>query len=419
MQGVVITGRGAVSPLGVGVSRTVSGVLGNEVAVRPAPWRREDGKFGLWWLTVPDFHPEEWVDGEVLRGTDRFAQFAIAAAQQAVDEAGLGALHPRRTAVVHGTSMGGMPTLLQAQHALGSEGPQAVDRKAIIKFWPNMAAAQIAMRWKLHGPLMTLCSACAASVDAIGTAARMVADGTVDVAISGGTEGGFAAPGGEADDGFVPVNFHCQALYGLESPERDRLRAVLPFDRHRSGIATGDGSAMLVVERAEHAAARGADVLGEIVGYASLSDGHHPSSPDPSGLWEAETMLAALADAGLGPNEVDALIAHATGTRKGDAAEIRAINRVYRDRPEPLPVTSLKGHLGHTGAAAGAMNVLLGLHALREGVLPNVAGTTDVDPEVEFEVVTGLPVTLDAEVIQVNAFGLGGQNASLVIRRGT
>ncbi|MBN9743449.1 beta-ketoacyl-[acyl-carrier-protein] synthase family protein [Amycolatopsis sp. A1MSW2902] len=417
MEAVAITGRGALSPLGVGVSRTVIGVLCNEIAIRPAPWRQGDGRAGLWWGTVPGFEPKEWVDGDVLRGTDLFAQFAVAAAQQAVDEAGLVKPDRRRTAVVHGTSMGGMATLLRAQHALDSAGPEAIDRKAIIKFWPNMAAAQIAMRWQLHGPLLTLAGACAASVDAIGTAARLIADGRADTAITGATEGGFAVPDAEADDGFVPANFHSQARYGLETTEQDRLRAVLPFDRCRSGIATGDGSAMVVLENAALARARGATVFGEVVGYASLSDGHHPSSPHPSGRWEAETMRAALDDAEIGPRDVGAVVAHAAGTQKGDAAEIRAINQVFWGRCDPLPVTSVKGHLGHTGAASGAMSLLMALHALTDGVLPNVAGTDDVDPEADFEVVVGTPRALDAEFVQVNAFGLGGQNASMVIRR--
>lgn len=415
----MITGRGAISPLGVGVAETLFGLLANVIAVAPAPWRRRGyEKFGQWWLTVPGFHPKDWVDGDVLRGTDLFAQFAIAAAQQAVDEAGLTFLPIRRTAVVHGTSMGGMPTLLRAQHALDTAGPQAIDRKAVIKFWPNMAAGQIAMRWNLHGPLVTLSSACAASIDAIGTAARMIADGRADVAIAGGTEGGFALPA-EDDNGFSPANFHCFALSGLESTEGDPLRAVLPFDRNRSGIAVGDGSAMFVLESAAHARSRGAKVLGEIAGYASLADGHHPSSPEPTGRWEAEVMREALSDATLRPGDVDAVVAHAAGTRKGDAAEIRAINQVYRRRTEALPVTSLKGHIGHTGAASGAMSVLGALHALTNGVLPNVASTREVDPEVDFDVVTGRPITIDAKVINVNAFGLGGQNASLVIRRGS
>ena len=411
----MITGRGVLSPLGIGVARTVFGLLVNEVAIRPAPWRDGSGKLGRWWLTVPGFQPGDWVDGKVLRGTDLFAQLAIAAAQQAVDESGLTSLPVRRTAVVHGTSMGGMSTLLRAQHALDSAGPEAIDRKSVIKFWPNIAAAQIAMRWNLHGPQVTLCSACAASIDSIGTAARMIADGRADVAIAGGTEGGFELP---ADgSGFVPANFPCFAALGLESTESDQLRAVLPFDRNRSGIAIADGSAMFVLKSAAHARNRGATVFAEIAGYASLADGHHPSAPEPSGSWEAETMCDALGDAGLEPPDVDAIVAHAAGTQKGDAAEIRAINYAYRHRRNTVLVTSLKGHLGHTGAASGAISVLGGLCALTDGVLPNVVGTRDVDPEVGFDVVLDKPRAVDASVVQVNAFGLGGQNASLVIKR--
>jgi 3-oxoacyl-[acyl-carrier-protein] synthase II len=414
---VVVTGQGAVSPLGVGVDTMLTGLWNNVVAIRPAPWSGSSDNPFAWWAVVKDFEPHDWMEDRIVAGTDLFAQFALSAAIQAVADAGLDQLDPQRTAVVHGTSMGGTRALLKAQHQYEVGGVEAVERKTMIQIWPNMAAAQVAMRWGLHGPQLTVCTACASSLDAIGIARSLIRAGQVDVAIVGGTEGGLPLASGEADGDFVPAMYVGQAKYGMTTAERDPTRASLPFDVHRSGIVTGEGSAALVLESAEHARARGAVARSEVAGFASLADGYHPSSPNPDGHWEARAMQLALDDAGVSPDDVSALVAHATATPKGDAAEIAAINTVFRWRRDPLLVTSLKGHLGHTGAASGAMGVIAVNQTMRCGSLPNTAGTRDVDPAVEFAVAIGQPVTVDTDVVQVNAFGFGGQNASLVLRR--
>ena len=418
MTGVVVTGQGAVSPFGVGVAKLTAGLWSNEVAIAAAPWvaTRADNPFA-WWAVVPGFDPLDWMDEKVAAGTDLFAQFALAATVEAVADAGLEHLNPARTAVVHGTSMGGTRALLKAQHAFETGGPSAVERKTMIQIWPNMAAAQIAMRWGLHGPQLTVCTACASALDAIGLARTLIRSGAVDVALVGGTEGGLPLADGTADGEFVPAMYVGQAAYGMTTGARDAARASLPFDVHRSGIVTGEGSAALVLESAGQARARGARVHAEVAGHASLADSHHPSSPHPGGVWEAQAMRNALADAEVAPAEVSALVAHATATPKGDAAEIAAINAVYGGRRPPLPVSSLKGHLGHTGAASGAMGVIAATHAMRAGSFPNTAGTRDVDPAADFQVVTGDPLRLAVDVVQVNAFGFGGQDASVVVRR--
>ena len=416
MEGVAITGAGVVSSLGLSVEDYVGGLMAGRVAIGPAPWASEGEP--SWWSVVGGFDPADWMDERVEAGTDLFAQFALAAAAQAVAAAGLDAdLDPARTAVVHGTSMGGVRSLMKAQHRLERAGPQAIDRKTMIQVWPNMAAAQIAMRWGLHGPQLTVCTACASSIDALGTAASMIAAGRADVAIAGGTEGGISLAGGAPDGDFVPALYYGQTLYGMATAGPDPTRASLPFDRNRAGIVTGEGSCVLVLERAEHARARGADVLGYVRGYGSLADAYHPSSPDPSGAWEAEAMRLAQADAGVVPADVDAVVAHATGTPVGDTGEIRAINAVFGDRGDALAVASVKGHVGHSGAAAGAMGVVAGLAAVRDGRFAHTAGTRDVDPEARFRVVTGEPTALRVDVLQVNGFGFGGQDASLVVTR--
>jgi 3-oxoacyl-[acyl-carrier-protein] synthase II len=411
---VVITGAGVISPLAHSVDEHVAGMLAGAVTVAPAPWTRDDLFF--WYSAVTGFRPTDWMSAQVAGGTDLFSQWAIAAARQAVSQAGLeGDLPPRRTAVVHGTSIGGARAALRAQYDLDREGIGAVDRKTLIKIWPNMAASQISMMYALHGPQVTITTACASSLDALGHAADLIRAGRVDVAIAGATEGGYALADGTADGDFLPAVVAGQVPYKMTTAVRDRERACLPFDTARSGIVTGEGSAVLLLESAEHARARGATVLGRIAGYATLADAYHPSSPEPSGRWEATAMRDAQAEAGVEPVEVDALFAHGTATPLGDLAEIRAINDVFAGRPDPLPVTSIKGHLGHTGAASGAMALISGLDTFAHGLFPHTAGTRDVEPEADFRVVTEKPLALEASVIQGNSFGFGGQDASLIV----
>lgn len=416
MNDVVITGTGMISPLGHSVDDFLKGLHANSVTVAPAPWADPERDLFFWYSVVSGFRPEDWMSEQVADGTDLFSQWTIAAARQAVGQSGLADLPPRRTAVVHGTSIGGGRAALKAQYDLEHGGFAAIDRKTLIKVWPNMAASQLSMMYGLHGPQLTVTTACASSLDALGLAADLIRSGRVDVAIAGGTEGGYARADGEADGDFVPALLAGQISYGMMTGERDRHRASLPFDVARSGIVTGEGAAMLVLESEEHARARGATVFGTFAGYASLADGHHPSSPEPSGVWEAEAMREAQHAAGVAPDDVDALFAHGTATPKGDLSEIRAINAVFAGRDDPLPVTSIKGHIGHTGASSGAMAIVAALDTMSNGMFPNTAGTREVEPEARFRVVTGAPVRLDASLIQVNSFGFGGQNASVLVR---
>ncbi|WP_277426220.1 beta-ketoacyl synthase N-terminal-like domain-containing protein [Rhodococcus sp. NJ-530] len=271
--------------------------------------------------------------------------------------------------------------------------------------WPNMAGAQIALRWKLHGPLLTISTACASSLDAIGLAARMIESGMVDVAITGGS-----------DNGGVRTSQLAAARYGMSPIDVEDPKMVCrPFDVNRRGVLGGDGAAVVVLESVSHARARGAQIQGLVRGYGSLSDGYHPSSPNPSGEWEVAAMRAAQAEAELTPSDIGAVVAHATGTPVGDIAEITAINEVFASTP--VLATGIKGNVGHTAGAAGAMGVMTGLHSLRTGTLSPTASTTDLDLAIRFEVPLGAPAAAKIDAFQVNAFGFGGQNTSLVISR--
>ena len=418
---VAITGMGAVTPIGLSAGELADGLLAGRCGIRQAPWADPDDPTPNFYGAVDDrFDPSDWMDAKVIDGADPFAWFSVAAADQALDLAGLlGGLDPLRTAVVHGTSMGGLNSLMQAQWAYDTEGPAAVSPKTMIKIWSNMAASQVCMRHKLHGPSLTVSTACASSLDALGTAARFLEAGVCDVALVGATEGGYPTPGYRSERRFEPVTQMAGRHYGMSTPSADPRRAMLPFAADRSGIVSGDGSVWFVLESRNHAVARGAEVMAWLRGHGSLSDSHHPSSPEPNGTWEARAMELALADAGLGAGDVQALVAHATGTPKGDTAEIRAINRVFVDggARNDLVVTACKGHTAHTGASAGGVNLVAVVDAMRRGRLTHIGGTTTPDPEIRFDTVLHEPRRIDLSVAQVNAFGFGGQNASLVVTR--
>lgn len=402
---VVITGYGVVSTFGWDVDRFYAALAAAEVAIRPVSWM-PDGS-GIYAAPVEGFRASDWMSERVAEGSDLFAQFALAATTQALAHAGLAEadFDPLRTAVVIGT-MGGTRALQRAQSLYEREGIDAIPLKAQIQVWPNMAAGQIAMRYQLHGPSLTISTACASSLDAVGTATRLIQAGQADVAIAGASEGA------NSDLDFVPAIVANRKAFGMLAP------VCRPFDRDRAGIADGDGAGMFMLESRAHAEARGATVHGVVRGYASLADAYHPSSPEPSGQWEALVMRRALEDAALPASlPVAGLYAHATGTPSGDAAEIRAVNAVYGDRDEPLPVTSLKGHFGHPAGSAAALNLVAGLTGMARGEVLPTASTRNVDAEARFHVVLDKPHPLDIRALQFNAFGFGGQNASLVVAR--
>ncbi len=411
---VAITGAGCVTPIGIGVTQFLKGWRGGVLAITEAPWARH-APIPLLAAPVPDeFDPVEALGERVAGGTDRCAQYAVVAAEEALRCAELdtpGSLDPLRTAVIDGTAMGGLSTMLRAQHQYATIGVEGISPKTMLAGQTNLGAAQIAIRHSLHGPLRTVTTACASALDAVGTAVELLTLGRADVAICGGSDA--AAVSGV--EGFVPVFSIAGRVYGMESPVLDPQRAVMPFDTERSGIVFGEGAAWFVLETAEHAEARGASPLGWVLGVGSCADGYHPSSPEPTGRWEAHAMELALSDAGVTADNVDFVMAHATGTPKGDLAEANALASVFSDCSPSPPVTALKGNTGHTGGSSGAMSMVAALDVLRTGRIEPVCGTTDVDPAVTADIVIGKAREIDADIAMINAFGFGGQNAAVVI----
>lgn len=404
MKDVVITGIGAVSSLGETVEQYWAGLYSGQVAIKVMSVEEAGTDAPMLWAPIVGFDPARHLDPRTISGTDRFAQLLLVAAEAAVVNSGISELDPIRTAVMTGTSMGGLNSVIDAQADFDRGGHEAVPNKVQIKMWPNMGAAQLAYKWQLHGPQLTLCTACASSADAIGIGARHIEAGLVDVAIVGGS-----------DAHLRPLVLLSAFGLGAGSKATDPLRASLPFDRNRSGMVVGEGAAVLVLESRAHAEARGAVPLASITGYASLADSYHPSSPDPTGKWQSLTMLNALADAGLPVEAISGIVAHGTATKAGDTSEIRAMNEYLGDHAEDVKVASVKGHIGHNSGAAAVMSAIAAIKALADGRMVMNAGTTEPDDEAHFEIVTHTPAKMTDGAVQVNAFGFGGQNASLVL----
>lgn len=410
LENVAITGRGVISSVGLDLATFDASLLAGKVVALPAPWK--DGHQNVWMSLIEAFDPLVWMEDRVARNSVRFAHYAIAAAAQAVADAGIETFDPLRTAVIVGSALGGMDWLAENQAALDAGGPDAISSKLMANSLLNMPAAHIALRFGLHGPQLSIATACASSHDAMGLAARMIESGQIDVAITGGT-----------DCGVSPLVFFGARNNRMFTPQPDPYKTCRPFNVERFGVMLGEGAGMFVLERADHARRRGATIHGRLRGYATLADGYHPSSPEPEGRWEQKVMELAVEEARLpgGIDDVDAVVAHGTGTPVGDVAELKALNRIYGARKQKLRVMSPKGNFGHPHGPAGALGLLAGMLGMRIGALLPTAGTHDereLMPEVgHLHAVIREPAPGAIDVLQVNAFGFGGQNSSLVVSR--
>ncbi len=298
------------------------------------------------------------------------------------------------------TGIGGLQTVLEQVRVLNEKGPDRVSPFMVPMMMPNAATAAVSMRFGLGGPAETVTTACAAGTHAIGNAARLVATGRCSVAVAGGAEAVIVEI---AEAGFR--NMTALSNEGLSRP----------FDTNRNGFVMGEGAGVLILEEWEHALARGATIYGEVIGAASTADAHHITAPDPSGLGAIRCMELALADAGISASDVSHINAHGTSTPLNDLAESVAVHHVFGATGPP--VTSIKGHLGHSLAAAGALEGVVSILTLLNQVIPPTAGTTEVDPKIGLDVVIGKPRETNVDVVLSNSFGFGGHNGSVVFRR--
>jgi 3-oxoacyl-[acyl-carrier-protein] synthase II len=396
MESVVVTGVGAVTPLGVG-ARTLSerwsaGVCG----IR-------DGEGAC-----VDFNPGDFLSVKEARRADRFTQLAIAACAEALADASWEdelPYDPRRVGCVLGTGIGGIATLVEGQDTLRERGPERVSPLAIPLMMSNAGAAAISLRHGLRGPSFAVSTACASGAHALGSALRMIQTGEADAVLAGGSEAGLA-PLARAAFG---------ALDALSTSGISR-----PFDARRDGFVMGEGAALLVLERSGPAGARGARVLGTIRGYGSSSDAYHLTAPRDDGEGQADAMVAALTDAGVGAGEIDYVNAHGTATPLNDRAETRAIKLALGEHAGRIPVSSTKSAIGHLLGAAGAVEAVATLLALRDRIAPPTLGWSEREEDLDLDYVPGAARPLHVAegrpaLALSNSFGFGGHNAVLCL----
>ncbi len=380
---VVVTGIGAVTCCGVGADALFAGLLDE---------RFNDDR------TIPDFDPSAFFGPKEVRRVDRFAQVSLAAAVEAFESSGISDLSGDRFGVIFGTGIGGMTTLTAQERVLSGKGANRVSPFLAPMIMPNAGAAQIAMRLGANGPVETVTTACAAGTHSLGAAARLVASGRVDVAIGGG---------GEAV--MDPLTFAGFAnMTALSNSGISR-----PFDVDRDGFVMSEGAGALVLESLDHALARGATILAEVLGAASTADAFHITAPREDGAGAARCMELVLLDAGLSPTDVGHINAHGTSTPLNDRAEAVAISAVFG--PEAPPVTSAKGVTGHSLGGAGAIEAVASVMTIERSVIPPTAGLTNIDPAIELDVVHGSARPLERPIVLSNSFGFGGHNGCLIL----
>lgn len=406
---VVITGMGAITPLGIGVEPLWEGLCAGRSGVGPIT-RFDASQFtSRIAAEVHDFDPADFIDKKDARRMDRFTQFAVASATMAMKDAQLapGDFDPDRAGVVLGSGIGGMETLDSQFRTLMERGPHRVSPFFVPMMISNMAAGQIAIELDCRGPNSTVVTACASASTAIGEAFRLIQAGYADVMITGGSEAAI-----------VPLTLagFC-AMRALSTRNDDPAAASRPFDRDRDGFVLGEGAGVLVLESLDHALKRGANIIAEILGYGMTADAYHITAPAPEGEGAARSMAAALADAGLAPEQVDYINAHATSTEAGDIAETQAIRRVFGDHAYKLAISSTKSMIGHLLGAAGGVELIACLLSIRDGKIHPTINLENPDPECDLDYVPQVARERRVDVALSNSFGFGGQNATIVVGR--
>jgi 3-oxoacyl-[acyl-carrier-protein] synthase II len=409
MGRVVITGLGVVAPSGIGVEsfwqNLINGVSGIGPITRFDASKHDCRIAG----EVKGFDPLQWLEKKEARKMDLFIHYAMAAAQMAIEDAGLKVTSEdaERIGVYIGTGMGGVPALEESHRILLEKGPSRISAYFIPSIITNLASGQISMRYGMKGPNSCVCTACATGNHAIGDAFRLVARGSADAMVAGGTEavitpltiGGFAA------------------MRALSTRNGEPTRASRPFDKDRDGFVMGEGSGVMILESLEHACRRGARIYAEIVGYGMSADAYHITQPAPDGEGAARSMGLALADAGLKPSEVDYINAHGTSTPTGDVNETQAIKSVFGEHARTVAVSSTKSMTGHLLGAAGGVESVITVLTILNGQIPPTVNYEVPDPDCDLDYVPNTARRLPVRVALTNSFGFGGTNASLVFRK--
>ena len=402
---VVVTGIGPVTPVGLGVEAFWSALVAGRSGIGPVTlFDSSEYPVGIAG-EVRDFEPSEWMDRREVRRTDRVVHLAGAAARLAWDDAGKPPTEGSRAAVVMGTGIGGIGTFSQQLGVLNARGPGRVSPFTVPAMMPNAPAAHVAMDLGFTGPNTCIVTACAAGAHAVGEGYRYVREGIADVCLAGGAEAAI-----------VPIAMAAFAQMGALSRNQDAQRASRPFDAGRDGFVLSEGACVLILEDAEHAAARGARVYAEVAGYGASADAHHVTQPEPDGAAAVMAIQAALADAGETAEAVDHVNAHGTSTPLNDAAETRALKKALGDHAHQVAISSTKSMTGHLLGAAGAAEAAAASLAVQNGTVPPTINYETPDPACDLDYVPNEARERPVRLALSNSFGFGGHNAVLALR---
>ena len=406
---VVISGLGVVTSLSCMVDDLWSRVLAGESGIHPIRlFDVSDFKVTIGG-DIYDWNPSDYIDPKELKRLDRFTQFAIVAATDAVADSGIdfSSMDSFRSGVILGSGIGGLSTIEEQMSRLMTKGPNRVSPLTIPKLMLNAAGGNISIKYGIRGPNYTVATACASATNALGDALKCIQYGDADVMITGGAEAAMPRMGLSAFQNMKALSTR------VDSPEQ----ASRPFENDRDGFVFSEGAGIVIFEELEHAKARGAKIYAEVLGYGTSGDAGHITQPDEEGTGAAKAMSTALTDADLAPDQVDYINAHGTSTPLGDKAETRAVKSVFGAAAEKLSISSTKSQLGHSLGASGGIELVLCVKALQEQTVPPTINFSTPDPECDLDYTPNEPKSRSLNYVMSNSFGFGGHNASVVVGR--
>jgi 3-oxoacyl-[acyl-carrier-protein] synthase II len=403
---VVVTGFGPVTPVGVGIDTFWDRLNAGRSGIVRIQNFDPSGLPVQIAGEIRDFSPDEWMTPKEIKRTDRAVHFAVGAAKLAWADAGEPAVDRARTGVMFSTGIGGLDSLLKQHLVLLEKGPDRVSPFMVPMLMPNAAAGHVAMAFGFTGPNACITTACAAGSHAVGEAFRLIKYGLADVCIAGGTEASI-----------LPLTVAGFAQMQALTRNPDPAKASRPFDKNRDGFVLSEGAGALVLEEAVRAQARGARIYAEVCGYGASADAHHITAPEPEGLGAIQALQAALEEAGESPDSVDYINAHGTSTQLNDAAETRAIKKALGDHAYRTAVSSTKSMTGHMLGAAGAVEAGIAALAIHTAVIPPTTNYETLDEECDLDYVPNQSRQAEVRLALSNAFGFGGHNAVVALRR--
>lgn len=404
---LVITGMGAVTPIGIGVdnywNNLIAGKCGVERITRFDP---EESPVKIA-AQVKDFNPDNFMSKKQSREMDLFMQYGYAAAEEALADAGIkeGSVPAHRMGVVVGTAMAGVSIISETQDGLSTGAHKKVSPRFVPKFIGNIAAAQIAIAKGYHGPSLTVSTACSSGADAISTAAMLLLAGEADAILVVGAEASLCPV----------VVAGLASAHALSTNNDDPQTASRPFDKTRDGFVFGEGGGAILLETEEHALKRSADIKAELLGFANCTDGYHVTAPHPDGIGAVACMENAILKAGIAREQIDYINTHGTSTPMGDAIETKAIKKLFGEHAYKMAVTSTKGATGHMMGAGGVTETIACIKAIQEGIVPPTLNLNTPDEECDLDYVPNRAEKRSVQYAMTNAFGFGGQNSSLVV----